>query len=140
MTKKVHKLKEVTPDDFSIIAIASHENHYRLTWVLNEALQFDFRKAEDLEIQEKDQSIRQFNRYRYKDETQALVFDLISNQSENGFLFKDLKNIDFFLKAAGDIENFNLTYFINELKKIKHVITAFEINDLSRMNLKKLTY
>jgi hypothetical protein len=140
MTKKVHKLKDEKPDSFKVIAIASHENHYRLTWMLNEALQYDFRKIEDLEVTINNQFLGSFNRYRFENRVKSVNFDLISNHSENGFLLKDQKNIDFLIKVTGEVHDFNLNQFTNEIRKIKNIITAFVLEDLSKINQKKLTY
>ena len=129
--KKIHKLIFDFETDFYLIAIASHENDYRLTWALNKALNLDLKKGEDLSFNHsKHKVLTNYSMYNYQDESNYLKYNLISNKSEKGFLIPDLKNIDFILRLSGSPENDFLNSFLTKIKKIDIVITAFIIDDL----------
>lgn len=141
MAKKVYKLKGLQPESFRVICIASHQNHYRLSWALNKALNVHFKKSDDLVIKLNKAKVDQrFFKYSFLKETIPATFHLISNKSEQGFLLKELPNIDYFLKVVGEVEEQYFTDVINKIKNLDIVITAFELKPLSNVQSKKLTF
>jgi hypothetical protein len=95
--KNVHKLSD-TDQSYSLLGISSHENDYRISWALNEHLGFHFSKIENHSFfHPKFETTLEFSQYRYEDPENTLVYRLISNRCDNGFLLDDYKNIDFFL-------------------------------------------
>jgi len=141
MTKKVHKLKGFQPESFRAICIASHQNHYRLSWALNKVLNIQFQKADDLVIKISKANIEQhFSKYICHDDTLPITYNLISNKCEQGYLLKDLPNIDFFLKIEGDIEGELIQNLINKIKGLDIVITAFELKPIKNVQAQKLTF
>lgn len=129
--KKVHKLVFDDIPDFYLIAIASHENDYRLTWALNQNLNFSLIKVDNLSCNHPKHKVNaNYSMYNFDDDNNHLKYNLISNKSEKGFLLPDLKNIDFILRIAGDLDQDFLNNIVQRLKKIDIVITAFIIEEL----------
>lgn len=141
MTKKVHKLKGFQPESFRVICISSHQNHYRLSWALNRVLNIQFQKSEDLIVKLSKANIEQhFSKYAFQDNTLSITYHLISNKCEQGYLLKELPNIDFFLKIEGDIEEDFFQNLINKIKGLDIVITAFELKPIKNVQSQKLTF
>jgi hypothetical protein len=129
--KKVHKLVFDEVSDFYLLAIASHENDYRLTWALNQNLNLKLIKGDDFTCNHPKHKVEaKYSMYNFEDENNHLKYNLISNKSENGFLLPDLKNIDFVLRVSGDMDQDNLNTIVQKLKKIDIVITAFVIEEI----------
>ena len=100
-----------------------------------------FRKSDDLVIKlEKAKVDQRFSKYTFLKETIPAKFHLISNKSEQGFLLKELPNIDYFLKVVGEVEDKYFTSIINTVKNLDIVITAFELKPISNVQSKKLTF
>jgi hypothetical protein len=133
MKKKIHKLKYIPDYDFTLIGISAHEHDYRLTWNVNKKLGLNLIKINDLEIFNKKLNTQQsFSLYAYQDEDSLLDYHLISNKCENGFLIKELQNLDFFLKITG--EGYDTTFInqlVKQLKEADQVISAFYIDNNS---------
>ncbi|OFX46911.1 MAG: hypothetical protein A2X13_08060 [Bacteroidetes bacterium GWC2_33_15] len=141
MKKKVHKLIFEPETGFKLIGISSHENDYRLSWALNKYLGYNFSKSENLLIQKPKHNIEQsFSVYIYNDEETFLQYQLIANNSENGFLIPELKNIDFFLKISGEYSDSIINKIVTKLKKIEIINTAFNLENLSERNKKVFTF
>lgn len=129
--KKVHKLVFDAVSDFYLLAIASHENDYRLTWALNQNLNLKLIKVDDFTCNHpKQKIIANYSMYNFDDENNHLKYNLISNKSEKGFLLPDFKNIDFILRISGEIDQDSLNTIVQKLKKIDIIITAFTIEDI----------
>lgn len=141
MTRKVHKLKGFQPESFKVICIASHQNHYRLSWALNRVLNIQFQKSDDLIIKLSKANIEQhFSKYTTRDKTLPVTYYLIANKCEQGHLLKELPNIDFLLKIEGDIGDDFIRNLINKIKGLDIVITAFELKPIKNVQSQKLTF
>jgi hypothetical protein len=117
--------------EFKIIGIASHLSDYKLSWLLNEELNFSFRQTEDINIEAaKDPESHKFSTYKYEVGSSEL-YSLISNRSGMMILVKSLKNIDYILKIEGKVSTSLLNDLIEKIKKIKNILTAFEIDQQS---------
>jgi hypothetical protein len=141
MPKKIHKLKDVSPENFKIICIASHQNDYRVSWALNKALKLKLQRANDHEVKDlKTQTVQKFTHYSWENKDLFLSYHLIANKSEQGYLFKDMPNIDYFLKISGDLENISLPEMVAKIKEISMVITAFELQKITATQEKRITF
>jgi len=139
MPKKVHKLKDQQEEAFQLIAIASHQSDYRLSWALNRKLNWNLQKTEDLTVQNPKSSDEQhFNTYSYSDSHNRTMY-LIANKSADGFLFPTMTNIDFLLKANGLPDN-DIRLMITRIRQIDFVITAFRLENLSSKDRKKIIF
>ena len=122
------------PDyNFVLIGISSHENDYKLAWSINNTLNLNFSKKDDLTIYDKKHSVSlPFSVFSHNDETNLLSYNLISNRCENGFLIKEINNFDFFIQIYGDLSDKEVTEILNKLKKDSNIILATKL-DLSKI-------
>ena len=135
-SKKIHKLIVEFEKDFILLALASHENDYRLSWAINKKFGFELSKIENLSlILQKQKTEASFSLYRFADDNEV-IFHLISNKSEGGYLIPELKNIDYVLKVENFPDQAYIEKLIYGIKSIDIVITAFEIKELSERNHK----
>ena len=123
--KKTLKLKIEDHINFKIIGISSHENDYRLVWSINEMLKIQFVKIENLIVHiQKLKEDLEFSRYLYHDEDRYLKLILISNRCPDGFLFPEVKNLDFVLQIMGEIHDAELKEMVKKLKTVPVIATA----------------
>ena len=136
MRAKVHKLQVENNIDFDLIGISSHENDYRLTWNINSALNFNFVRRDDLIIMEKNQEQHlAFSFFTYVDEETLILYNLLSNRCDNGFLLEEFKNIDFIIQVFGEYPDNYVPLLLEELKQAKLIKLAFKI-DMERLKTK----
>ena len=109
------------PVVFTLIGISSHENHYRLSWSINEQLGYAFAQGARLATD----SGKEFTCFVHQDDEQRLL--LLSNRCDNGFLIEKYKNLDFILKIEGEPNEMELSAWIRNLKKVALVSAAFPI-------------
>lgn len=115
--------------EFTLLGISSHENDYHLSWALNQKLGLQFIKARNLVILQPEAELSQeFPVFTYEDEDALLVYNLISNKCELGFLVPELKNIDYFLQISGEINQGFLDQLIYKLRNSGVVNASFVLD------------
>lgn len=130
MRKKVHKLTVHESGTYRLLGISSHENDYRLSWAINRQLGLDFRKTESLPVFNKTEDNPEqleFSIFQYITPDGVLKMNLISNRCPNGFLIREMKNIDYFLQVFGDDTKSFIDTISKNLKSIDIVSTVFEV-------------
>jgi hypothetical protein len=124
--KKTLKLNVGEEIHFSLIGISSHENDYRLVWAINNLLKFQFIRVQDLVIRHpKLGTDLEFSRYEFTDEDKYLTYCLISNRCPDGFLFPDMKNLDFLIQITGEISEPDKKGFVKKLKAVEVINACF---------------
>jgi hypothetical protein len=127
--KKIVKLQISETNSFTLIGISSHENDYRLVWAMNNAFSFRFTRIENMVIfNQKLNADLEFSRFIFTDEDKYLTFHLISNRCPDGFLFPEIKNLDYLLQITGDMDSKHLVLFLKELKRVDIVSATFMID------------
>ncbi|MBS3807174.1 MAG: IPExxxVDY family protein [Bacteroidales bacterium] len=140
MQKKVHKLKDFYPDAYQLIAIASHQSDYRLSWALNQQFNWHLTQTGDLVVKPpKDGKDQHFSRFSYSD-PQDNAYHLIANKSQDGFCIPSMTNIDFLLKITGNFTKADLQPVIEKIRNIDFVITAFILENLKEKDKKKFIF
>jgi len=113
--------------DFILIGIVSPVKDYRICWALNDCLQVNFIKGEDLKLKlpnHNEPSL--YARFVLENPSDEECNNyLLSNRGSNSFLIPERKETDFFLLLY---EQFNSREIIDKLKKIRIVQTAYEID------------
>lgn len=113
--------------DFELIGICSHAKDYRLSWELNQQLDFDLEKDENLELSIKgDKQSHSF--FSFIDEENLIEYYLINNRSESGFLIPEEKKSDYFLLIRGVLREGRVEEIVRETAMIKNVLTTYSIN------------
>jgi hypothetical protein len=124
--KKTLKLKIESKINFKVIGISSHENDYRLVWSINEKLRLQFLRIDNLVIHhQKLKEDLEFSRYLFDDSDRYVKYYLINNHNPDGYLFPELKNLDFLIQIIGEINDTELKAFEKKLKTVDVVSTAF---------------
>ncbi|MFP4042465.1 MAG: IPExxxVDY family protein [Bacteroidales bacterium] len=141
MAKKIHRLKNLEPEIFKVVCIASHENDYKVSWSINEKLKIILKRQENHKIPiSKTDNYQEFLHYSYEDNNSQVNYHLLANKSEQGFLIKDMPNIDYFLKISGHLENISVPEVVHSLKEIPIIMTAFEMENITRVKHKRLSF
>ncbi|MCD6112242.1 MAG: IPExxxVDY family protein [Bacteroidales bacterium] len=123
MTKKIILNIDLC-QEYKIIAISCHLKYYKLTYYINNLFGFNLTKLQNLVFNDN----ANFNIFYFNDAENFRTYYLISNKGEKGFLFRKLKNIDYFFFIKSQITNKQKQTLINNIKKIPSVLTAFEID------------
>ncbi|MRX47353.1 IPExxxVDY family protein [Pedobacter puniceum] len=126
MNKKFLKLE--LDFDFILISITSPLKDYRLCYHINKNLQFDFIKIDDLEITYAGADTKYYSRYLYYIEEVTPEYYLIANKGLGGYLVPELKETDYFVLIKEFIDDEDLDFFLEGLKKIEDIQAAVEVN------------
>ncbi len=96
---------------------------------MNNIFSFQFNRMENLVIfNQKLNADLEFSRFIYMDEDKYLTYHLISNRCPDGFLFPEIKNLDYLLQITGEIDPQHLAGILKELKKDGIVSATFMID------------
>ena len=123
-TKRV-KLQVDTEINFKLIGISSHENDYRLVWAINNQLQMQFVRTDNLVIHDRLGTELGFSRFVYYDEDRYLTYKLISNRCPDGFLFQEIRNFDFIMQVTKEMTDTEIKGFIKKLKAVEVISASF---------------
>ncbi len=127
--------------EFRLIGISSHENDYHLSWAINQKFGVNLTRQENLVIFHKKLKEKQeFSLYSFDDEDNLYLYNLISNTGENGFLFPEMRNIDFFLQIYGKPGDDFIINLISRLNQINIISTSFLIDTGILKNPEKLIF
>ena len=91
---------------YHAIGIASAVRDYRIAWLLNNSLNIDFKKEEDIALDVREEAKKvTFSVYSYFKEEDRIKYLLVSNKALGGILLKGYKNIDYLLLVEGKVED-----------------------------------
>ena len=153
-------MKKLTLDigynfDFALVGITSHIKDYKISWLLNNNLKFNFIKIMDYLISNEtkkqtkkenflfdkkedaslNSSINGFSQYYYQIEENHVSYFLISNKSENGLLIPELPIVDYFILIQGPITENEIEKFITSIREIPDISTVYKV-DVSKLKSK----
>ena len=92
--------------------------------MFNQELGAKFQQADSLVIVEKEEY--RFPVYKFEDDGDIL-YTLYANKLERSSIIKSIKKIDYILKCEGFISARGFEQYLDKLKKVKNILTAFEI-------------
>lgn len=142
---KQHTLTLDIEHDYTLICIHTSLEDYRLAFFINKTLNLIlFRRDEDLDFENNKGS---FSLYEYNDPSNFVTYHLIANKnllvnyktSDNNALFyntlisetlvsyliNDTKKVDYFLKISEGLTKHQINTFVEKIKTIRQVITAY---------------
>jgi hypothetical protein len=122
--------------DFKILAIVSTLKDYRLCWFLNQTMQWNLTRVEDLEL--RDGTGGGFSHFLYADESEKSLYHLVSNKNGTDFLVPELKTNDFFLLVKGHCPPATFDHFQETLRTISQVQAVFSIEPKSLSSVNNL--
>jgi len=123
---KVHKLS--IESEYKLIGIASHLSTHKISWLFNQEMDAKFQQSDSLMVSEKgaNEAIK-FSIYKYEDVGDVL-YTLFTNKAEQSNLIKSIKKIDYVLKCEGFMSDNLFQKYLKKIKKLKNILTAFEID------------
>jgi hypothetical protein len=115
--------------DFVLIAVTTSLKDYRICYLINKFLNFNFLKIPDLEVDiYRDSSVIFFSLYHYNWEASETDFYFIANKGSDGYLVPEMKKADFFLLIKNYIDENDLDNLISALNKIPEIMAAVKID------------
>jgi hypothetical protein len=115
--------------DFVLIAITTSLKDYRICYLVNKYLHFNFSKSTDLEV-----DILQgngpvfFSLYQYHWEASETDFFFIANKGSDGYLIPEMRKADYFLMIKNYIDDDDLDKLVSTLNRIPEIVAAVKID------------
>jgi hypothetical protein len=115
--------------DFVLIAVTTSLKDYRICYLINKFLNFNFVKSPDLsvDIHHGDTPVL-FSMYHYNWEASETDFYFMANKGSDGYLIPEMKKADYFLLIKNYIDENDLESIITALNKIPEVVAAVKID------------
>lgn len=153
----IHKLLVDDFDDETYILIAVHcrLEDYRLAYLINQYLTINLsRKPQDLDL---NYTASSYSVYEWNNKSDYMTWNLIANTCKkeeeslysSGALFStsdkviktynlitELKQVDYFIKISGEIQNINQKLILGKLQAIPQIITSYTV-DLTKIKSKE---
>ena len=115
--------------DFVLIAVTTSLKDYRICYLINKHLGFNFIKNTDLSVDINPGSPPVlFSLYHYNWETTETDFYFMANKGSDGYLIPEIKKADYFLMIKNYIDEKDLDNLITTLNKIPEIVTAVKID------------
>lgn len=116
-----HELKIDYQCDFELVGLVCSARAYKLAWYINQYLQLNLAKSDDLVIKFVCEPNIIVSNFAYS--TPHCSFRLLKNRSESevseGYLLPELKNMDYFLIIKNESDTFDTAISIKKLSQIK---------------------
>jgi hypothetical protein len=115
--------------DFVLIAVTTSLKDYRICYLINKCLNFNFTKGDDLAV-----DIHfiagpvYFSLYHYTWENSETDFFFIANKGTDGYLIPEMKSADYFLMIKNYIDDTDLERVISDLNRIPEIVAAVKID------------
>jgi hypothetical protein len=137
MAIKKHKLELAIEEDFCLLGVVTDEPDYKLCWMINQSLDMNFEKQEELRLYHRKMQDEQiFSLFAYHDENALITFRIIKNRTENGYFLDELKNIDYLIHIQGEINTIRISNFLLSVGALKPVRMCVP-TDLSKIKNKE---
>lgn len=141
--KKAKLLVEPT-FDFELLGLVAPIREYRMAWLINQAMDLNLVKADDLEIDFLNMPKLEISQYFLSlphGFIQLLKNKALNSSQQLAYLIPELKNLDYFLLVQDETEQVQLSTFIDQLAKNPLIQSIVRI-DISKLKSKEnlLTY
>lgn len=129
MAKKRQTLKTAQDISIPLLGISCHLRSYRLSFALNNALNFKFRRIDDFEVpgQAKGEFLN-FPFLIYESTDLKNHFCLVGNHHPQGKLLPTLREVDYFLMAGEPLDDFIKGKILATIRRIPQVIGVYEVD------------
>jgi len=115
--------------DFVLIAVTTSLRDYRICYLINKSLNFNFIKISDLEVDTYPlPGPAIFSRYHYNWEASETDFYFIANKGLEGYLIPEMRKADYFLMVKNYIDEGDLDSLLSALNKIPEIVAAVKID------------
>lgn len=130
------KLDSTLEKDFTLVGIASHHHDYRLIWSINEKMNLHLIKLDDLRIfNDKKREFQMHSLYFYNEPQTFKTYYFITNLGEQGVLFPEHRQTNFFLLIKGNVSEILKTEMVKNIYTISIVLTAHGVHLSSIKNI-----
>ncbi|SFU26956.1 hypothetical protein SAMN05216480_1019 [Pustulibacterium marinum] len=140
----IHRLlDDFEETEFTLIALHSHLEDYRLAYWLNKALNIRLSKAETIEIAAQ----KVFENFEWLNEQEDVMWNLVANttyiqkkrrkavfslfeaeeQPVKGYLIPEMKKVDYFLKIDTEEMYLNISDITSKIQQIPNIITTYKV-------------
>ena len=141
---KKAKLQIEPAFDFELLGIVSPIREYRMAWLVNQELELNLVKADDLELEflnAEKLEIAQYFLSLPHGFIQLLKNKALNSAQQLAYLVPELKNLDYFLLVQDETEQLDLSNFMEKLSRNPLVQSIVRI-DISKLKSKEnlLTY
>ena len=124
------------PASYTLIGISTQLRDYRLSFLVNQALEFSLAKFEDISIvpDGKKEPVC-FSIFSYRDEDQFTNYHLLSNRAGDQFLIPKYRHSDYILFVEGKLKKSRKSELMARIRQIANVLAVFEIPAAEVKNL-----
>ena len=128
MAKKFLLDIQPEPAFYTFLGISCHLKDYRLSYLINHQLGYQFIRKDDLITRSFNRKIEAgFSFYQFNDEDNYCFCFLLSNRSEEFILVPEMKQVDFMMIVDGEIKRSRKEQVLKQIRSIPNVLTSFEI-------------
>jgi len=114
--------------DFVLIAVTTSLKDYRICYLINKYLNYNFVKTDDLQVEMAQNSGPVlFSKYIYSWESTETDFYFIANKGSDGYLVPEMRKTDYFLMIKNYIDEEDVENLISALNKIPEIVAAVKI-------------
>jgi len=116
--------------DFVLIAITSAQKDYRICYLVNKYLKFNFVRVADLDVHIHPNFTQPvpFAMFEYHWESSETSFYFIANRGADGLLIPEMREADYFLMIKNYIDDRELNDIVTGLNKIPEIVAAIKID------------
>ena len=115
--------------DFVLIAVTTSLKDYRICYLINRYLNFNFTKNNDLSVEiNPNQDAVFFSMYTYSWEASDTDFYFIANKGSDGYLIPEMRKTDYFLMIRNYIDDEDLENILSNLNRIAEIVAAVKID------------
>jgi len=136
MAKKL-KTKIDYFEGYQLIGMVSQLKDYTIAYMLNETLEFDFKKYEDLEIIDTNEKVNNFSWYFSNNDILSAKTFLISNNHGSAKLIPDKKEMDYFLIFKDFPSDISISNMVTDIRKISNILAVydFDLDDIKNADI-----
>jgi hypothetical protein len=114
--------------DFVLIAVTTSLKDYRICYLINKYLNYNFVKTDDLKVEmAQNTGLVLFSKYIYQWEATETDFYFIANKGSDGYLIPEMRKTDYFLMIKNYIDEEDVENLISALNKIPEIVAAVKI-------------
>lgn len=121
------QLKVSAWEDYPLLGIVTTEPDYKLSLSLNKKLKIALKNTTGIEIKGENGTFLTFSRYCDAKDAPDIIFNLISNKSDNDFLVRKLSKIDYFFQVQSPEGEFNIDHLTASLRGIESITAIFRL-------------
>jgi hypothetical protein len=115
--------------DFVLIGITTSLKDYRVCYLINKHLGFNFAKIADLVVDPLPHTEpASFSFYQFQQKETENLFYFIANKGTEGFLIPEMKEVDYFLMIKNLLQEEETDKYTSLLNRIPEIVAAVKID------------